>query len=185
MEKASDHTVSTQGRADELKALATAKKIIQQSAAGAEGQSYSFLQVAATSQLRNGADLRNFEVVNVLKRLAEKQHSSALAQLASRVATTIRYGQASGDDPFAKVKGLITEMIDKLMKEAAAEASHKAYCDEEMSKTKAKKDELNADITKLTTKIDNAAAKSADLKAQVAELQKELADLQAQQSEMD
>merc|ERR1719261_1102390 len=29
MEKASDHTVSTQGRADELKALATAKKIIQ------------------------------------------------------------------------------------------------------------------------------------------------------------
>merc|ERR1719272_203378 len=31
MEKASDHQVSTQGRADELKALATAKKVIQQS----------------------------------------------------------------------------------------------------------------------------------------------------------
>merc|ERR1719456_1474006 len=35
---ASDHQVSTQGRADELKALATAKKIIQQSTSGAEGQ---------------------------------------------------------------------------------------------------------------------------------------------------
>merc|ERR1719261_2163038 len=97
----------------------------------------------------------------------------------------IRYGAASGEDPFAKVKGLIVEMIDKLMKEAEAEASHKAYCDEEMSKTKAKKDELNADIDKATAKIDNMSAKSADLKAQVKELQKELAELQAMQNEMD
>lgn len=185
MEKASDHSVSTQGRADELKALATAKKILQESTSGAEAQSYSFFQVAETSQLRTAADLRNFEVVNVLKRLADQQHSAALSQLASRVATTIRYGQASGDDPFAKVKGLIEDMIAKLMKEAEAEASHKAYCDEEMSKTKAKKDELNADIEKLTSKIDVASARSADLKAEVKELQKELADLVASQAEMD
>jgi len=185
MEKAADHSVSTQGRADELKALATAKKIIQQSTSGAEAQSYSFFQVSSTSQLQTGADLRNFEVVNVLKRLAEKQHSSALAQLASRVATTIRYGQASGDDPFAKVKGLIEDMIAKLMKEAEAEASHKAYCDEEMSKTKAKKDELNEDISKLTSKIDVASARSADLKEEVKELQKELAELAESQAEMD
>merc|ERR1719265_2974246 len=185
MEKASDHSVSTQGRADELKALATAKKIIQQSTSGAEGQSYSFFQVSSSSKLRTEADLRNFEVVNVLKRLAEQQHSTALSQLASRIATTIRYGQASGDDPFAKVKGLINDMIAKLMKEAEAEASHKAYCDEEMSKTKAKKDELNADIEKLTSKIDTASARSADLKEDVKELQKELAELQASQAEMD
>merc|ERR1719311_1422731 len=185
MEKASDHSVSTQGRADELKALATAKKILQETTGGAEGQAYSFFQVASTSQLQTGADLRNFEVVNVLKRLAEQQHSAALSQLASRVATTIRYGQASGDDPFAKVKGLIEDMIAKLMKEAEAEASHKAYCDEEMSKTKAKKDELNADIEKLTSKIDVASARSADLKEEVKELQKELAELAEMQAEMD
>merc|ERR1719265_1947504 len=71
------------------------------------------------------------------------------------------------------------------MKEAEAEASHKAYCDEEMSKTKAKKDELNADIKKLTSKIDSASAKSAELKEDVKELQKELADLMASQAEMD
>jgi predicted nucleic acid-binding Zn-ribbon protein len=185
MEKAADHSVSTQGRADELKALATAKKIIQQSSSGAEGQSYSFLQVSATSSLRTETDLRNFEVVNVLKRLAQQQHSTALSQLASRIATTIRYGQASGDDPFAKVKGLIEDMIARLMKEAEAEASHKAYCDEEMSKTKAKKDELNADIEKLTSKIDTASARSAALKEDVKELQKELAELQETQAEMD
>merc|ERR1719359_741753 len=137
------------------------------------------------SRLKTSADLKNFEVVNMVKRLAQEQHSQALAQLASRVATTIRYGQASGEDPFAKVKTLIEEMIAKLMKEAAAEASHKAYCDEEMSKTKAKKDELNADIEKLTSKIDSASAMSASLKEDVKELQKELADLQASQAEMD
>merc|ERR1719160_1466514 len=71
------------------------------------------------------------------------------------------------------------------MKEAEAEASHKAYCDEEMSKTKAKKDELTADIEKLTSKIDSASALSASLKEDVKELQKELAELAEMQAEMD
>merc|ERR1719487_837343 len=106
------------------------------------------------SQLKTAADLRNFEVVNAIKSLAAKMHSTQLTQLASRIAATIRYGSSNGDDPFAKVKGLIVDMIDKLMKEAQEEASLKAYCDEEMAKTQQKKDELNTDIKKLTGKID-------------------------------
>merc|ERR1719191_1132783 len=185
MEKASDHSVSTQGRADELKALATAKKIIQQSTSGAEGQAYSLFQISSYSKIHTAADLRNFEVVDAVKRLAKEQHSSALAQLASRIAVTIRYGAVNGEDPFAKVKGLIQDMIAKLMEEAEAEASHKEYCDAEMAKTKAKKEELQADIAKLTSKIDSASARSADLKEEVKELQKELAELQKSQAEMD
>merc|ERR1719161_2457748 len=137
------------------------------------------------SELRTSADLKNFEVVSAVKRLAAKHNSAELAQLASRIAAAIRYGAAGGDDPFAKVKGLIEEMIAKLMKEAEAEASHKAYCDEEMAKTKAKKEELQADIEKLTSKIDVASARSADLKEDVKELQKELAELAEMQAEMD
>jgi len=83
------------------------------------------------------------------------------------------------------VKGLINEMIAKLLDEAANEAGHKAYCDEEMSKTKAKKEELQADVAKLTSKIDVASARSAGLKEDVAKLQKELGDLQKMQAEMD
>jgi len=71
------------------------------------------------------------------------------------------------------------------MADAEAEASHKAYCDEEMSKTKAKKDELNADIEKLTSKIDVASARSAGLKEDVKKLQAEHAALQESQAEMD
>merc|ERR1719421_252364 len=187
MTSASDHEVSTQGRADELKALATAKKIIQQSAAGAEKQAYSFFEISSltNSHLRSASDLRNFEVVNAVKRLAQEQHSAGLAQLASRLSALYRYSASTGEDPFAKVKELITDMIAKLMKEAESEASFKAYCDEEMAKTKAKKEELEDDIEKLTTKIDSATSASERLKEEVKGLQKALADLADEQAEMD
>merc|ERR1719235_3040585 len=181
MTKASDHEITVKGRAEELAALAKAKKIIQQMTAGAVSQSYSFLQTSLTTR----ADLAKFEVVELVKRLAKEQHSTALAQLASRLNAVIRYGATSGDDPFAKVKGLITDMITKLMNEAAAEASEKAYCDEEMAKTKAKKEELTDDIEKLSTKIDSDSSASERLKAEVKDLQKALADLADQQAEMD
>merc|ERR1719335_1738598 len=181
MEKAGDHEITVKGRAEELAALAKAKKIIQQMTAGAVSQSYSFLQTSLTTS----ADLKNMEVVNLVKKLAREQHSTALAQLASRINAVMRYGATSGDDPFAKVKGLITDMITKLMNEAAAEASEKAYCDEEMAKTKAKKEELTDDIEKLTSKIDSDTAASEQLKEEVAALQKALADLAEEQAEMD
>jgi hypothetical protein len=75
-------------------------------------------------------------------------------------------------------------MIVKLESEAGSEATEKAYCDDELAKTKAKKDELNADISKLTSKMDRAAAASAGLKADVKELQAELAKLAKLQAEM-
>merc|ERR1719409_2397937 len=75
-------------------------------------------------------------------------------------------------------------MIAKLMKEAEAEASEKAYCDEEMAKTKAKKEELEDDIEKLTSKIDSATSATERLKEEVKGLQKALAELADEQAEM-
>merc|ERR1712039_596121 len=76
-------------------------------------------------------------------------------------------------------------MIAKLEQEAQAEASEKAYCDEQMAKTEEKQTELEDDIAKLTSKIDTAAARSAGLKEDVKELQAELAALAKLQAEMD
>merc|ERR1719149_571062 len=125
------------------------------------------------------------EVVGLIKKLAKEQHSAALAQLASRIGAVIRYGSQAGEDPFAKVKGLIADMIAKLASEAKNEASEKAYCDEELAKTAAKKGELDNDLSKLTSKIDVALSKSAGLKEDVKALQAELAKLSKEQSEMD
>ena len=49
--------------------------------------------------------------------------------------------------------------------------------DEQMAKTEAKMEELNADIAKMTAKIVQASASSATLKSEVQQMQGELAEL--------
>merc|ERR1719236_255759 len=141
MTVAADHDATVKSRTEELTAIATAKKILTETSSGAVSQSYSFLQVSSltASKLQTRADLANAEVVRLVKKLAKEHHSAALAQLASRIGSVLRYGAADGDDVFAKVKSLITDMISKLEAEAKSEATEKAYCDEELAKTEAKK----------------------------------------------
>merc|ERR1719375_185558 len=129
MTTAADHEATVAARTEELKVINTAEKILKDSTAGAEGQTYSLLQMAAASKMQTRADLANSEVITLVKKLAHDHHSAALAQLASRISVIARYGSKNGGDPFAKVKGLIGEMITKLEKEAEAEATEKAYCD--------------------------------------------------------
>merc|ERR1719281_345506 len=169
--------MSQKGRAEELKALATAKKIVKEATSASAA---SFLQLTASST----AQLKNMEVVAVIKKLAKTQHSIALQQLASRVSAVVKLGGGNAD-VFAKVKDLIVKMIAKIEKELEAAASAKAYCDEETSKNSAKKAELTEDSDKLKAKIDKDSSKSAELKSQVEELQAELAAMAKLQSEMD
>mmetsp|Transcript_125339 Transcript_125339/g.220759 ORF Transcript_125339/g.220759 Transcript_125339/m.220759 type:complete len:694 (-) Transcript_125339:77-2158(-) len=182
-EVAADHEASMKGRSEELAAIAEAKKVLSETSAGAVGQSYSFIQVATDTKANSHALLANVEIVNLVKKLARQHHSAALAQLASRIGTIFKYGAQAGEDPFTKVKGLISDLIAKLESEASAEAGEKAFCDEEIAKTDAKKSELNAEIAALTSKIDTASAKSTKLKGEVKELQAELAALAKSQAE--
>jgi len=178
---ASDHAESVKAREEELNLIAEAKKILVDSTSGAA----SLLQVGSASGIRSGVDLARSEIVTQVKELAKKQHSTALSQLASRIATVMRYGSSVGEDPFVKVRGLISDMISKLEEQANSEANEKAYCDEETAKTGAKKSELDATIKKLSSKIDQAAARSSGLKDEVKGLQAELASLAKEQAGMD
>merc|ERR1719378_993399 len=90
-----------------------------------------------------------------------------------------------GADPFAKVKTLISEMIEKLVADAQKEADHKAFCDKEMSETKAKREDKEDEVDDLSNKIDAATAKIAKLKEEVAALQGELAEIAKVQKEAD
>jgi septal ring factor EnvC (AmiA/AmiB activator) len=75
-------------------------------------------------------------------------------------------------------------MLAKLQAEGGADATEKAFCDEETAKSEAQRDDLDATISKLTTKIDAKVARSASLKADVKELQDELAKLAGEEAKI-
>jgi hypothetical protein len=176
MTKAQDFEAETTSRGEELKALAMAKKAVVENTQGATEQSYSFVQMSSSS------DLKNTEAVQFIKNLAKKHKAPALAQLASRIASAMRLNH--GADVFAKIKGMINDMIEKLEEEQAAAAELKQWCDKEIGEATAKKDDATAELEKLNTKLESDTAHSAKLKEEVATLQKELAELAARTEEM-
>lgn len=185
MTKAETFESETKERGEELKALAMAKKAVVDSMKGAAA---SFLQTDSDARARLASQfgLANFEAVRFMRDLARKANSPELAQLASRMATVYRLEQNSGSrDPFAKVKGLITDMLAKLEKEAAAAADQKQWCDKELAESKAKKELSSSELEGLTTKIESASSHSAKLKEEVATLQQELAGLAQAQAAAD
>merc|ERR1719217_1364122 len=183
MTAATEYGESQHAREEELTALATAKKILEEKTGGASDREYSFLQLDSFSTAHAGARAKQVKdrVVTMLQELATKDDSNALSLLADRV----QAASMMGEDPFAKIKGLIQEMIEKLEADAAKEAAHKAFCDKEMKETEAKKTEKEADLDTLSTKIDKATAKIAKLKEEIATLQEELAAIAAAQKKAD
>jgi DNA repair exonuclease SbcCD ATPase subunit len=175
--KAQDYEAETKSRGEELTAIATAKKVISESTGGAADLSYGFSQTSFLQRSQSPG----FQAVRFLRELAQQQRLPALAQLSVRMDAAIR----GSDDPFAKVKGLIQDMLERLQKEAEADATEKAFCDKELAETRAKKDDKTTEIKKLSTKIDQMTSRSAQLKEEVAELQKGLSALAKAQAEMD
>merc|ERR1712194_600019 len=91
----------------------------------------------------------------------------------------------SGGDVFGKVKDLIQNMISKLEKEGDADAEEKAWCDEQMAKTAAKKSDLEDDLDKATARIDAADAKSAKLQEELQVLAGGLSALKKEKADYD
>merc|ERR1719395_111426 len=91
--------------------------------------------------------------VRVLEGLKKQFHSFRLVQLVARARS----------DPFGKIRGLIEDMITALEKEAAEEATQKAFCDEETSESKAKQADLTGKLDKTNARIEQAEADKAKL----------------------
>merc|ERR1719169_265942 len=108
-------------------------------------------------------------VVNKLKDLSHEFKSYALMEMVS----------VASSDPFEKVRGLIEQMIEKLVTEANEEATQKAFCDEETTKSKKAQAEKSMTADKLTSRIDKASTTKAGLEQSVKELEAEIAALDA------
>merc|ERR1719214_362402 len=112
-------------------------------------------------------------VVEILKKLGQVHHSFAFAQMASMAAS----------DPFVKIRGLIEDMIAKLLKEAEEEATQKAFCDAEMGKSKTSKDEKTETLGKLSARIDGASTTIAENAESIKTLEAEVAEIDKAQAE--
>jgi len=113
------------------------------------------------------------KLVDVMKVLSHKMGSYAMMELASAAAT----------DPFEKVKGLISDMVAKLVSEANEEATQKAFCDEEQAKSKKEQAEKSMRTDELNSRIDSAATTKDKLNQQIKDLQQEVAEMDAGNSE--
>merc|ERR1719453_117951 len=89
----------------------------------------------------------------------------------------------ASSDPFVKIRGLIEDMIAKLLKEAQEEATQKAFCDQEMGQSTTSKNQKLATLGKLQSRIDGASATIAELTEAVKTLEAEIADIDKSQAE--
>merc|ERR1719217_40465 len=175
MEKASDFETSSTERTEEIKTLMMAKKILtNQGTPVLAQQSPSFLQVSMKSKAKLNVPLdpstpyaRQLSAANFLRAQAESGGSWVLAQVSDRVLS----------DPFGKVKDMLTGMIDKLKKEQAEEAEHKAWCDKEMGKTTKQKETKDARLNELTIRLEKAQADVTKLTEEMQALVEGLQDL--------
>jgi len=91
----------------------------------------------------------------------------------------------SSNDVFAKIRGMIQDMIEKLVKEAQEESAKKAYCDKEMGESEAKIEDHTDRLEDLNTRADKAAATIKKLAEMISTLEKELGQISTAQAEMD
>mmetsp|Transcript_37056 Transcript_37056/g.67500 ORF Transcript_37056/g.67500 Transcript_37056/m.67500 type:complete len:761 (+) Transcript_37056:130-2412(+) len=121
-------------------------------------------------------------VSKMLKSEGAKLRSTLLTALASRI--------QGGADPFAKIKVMIQEMIDKLLKEETSEANQKGYCDKAIADSTQKRtyaaekvEALNANLAELEATRDSLAEGMSTLSGEIADLKAKQSSAEKQRSE--
>jgi len=172
--KASDFASRQQLRADEIAALEKAIEILSSDAVSGNAEKHlpgaAMLQTKAPSlaQMRsNGRSPSQTSVAEFLRVKGKELNSRVLAQLAVRV----------DNDPFVKVRKMIKDLIARLQAEAAEEAEHKAWCDEELSTNEQTRKEKTEAVEMLHAEIDELEASIAKMTEEITGLQKAIADL--------
>lgn len=112
-------------------------------------------------------------VVEFLQGRAQKLGSKYLALMATR----------ASEDPFAKVKKMIKDLIVKLMEEANAEADQHAYCETELATNKQTREIKSSEVEERTAELESQNALLEKLTTEITELSDEVATIKGQQKE--
>jgi len=175
--KASDFESRQQLREEELQAIQKAIDIISDPAVSGAAQKHlpglismhskkgqSFAQLRSATQ-----NPVQYEIAQFLEDRANQIGSRVLSMLAARCEK----------DPFKKVKKMIEDLIVKLMEEAAAEASHKGWCDKELATNEHTRKEKTDAVETLKAEIDQLVASNAQLTEEITALSESVAQLDA------
>merc|ERR1719440_450801 len=111
--------------------------------------------------------MRN-KVISLLKSKGVKLSSATLSVLAMKMAA----------DPFAKVKTLIQQLIERLIREKTDEATHKGWCDTELAKAEHDRDYRHGDTESLSASVKVLEARKAKLEETAATLKADIKALE-------
>merc|ERR1719150_1283829 len=170
-QKASDFESRQQLRTEELEAIAKAIEILSSDQVTGHAEKYLPTLVQRSASL---AQLRSSSANAPQQRAAEFLRDRA-GQINSRVLSALSVRVA--DDPFAKVKKMIKDLIVRLMEEANEEAEHKGWCDTELATNEQTRKEKTQAVEVLHAEIDQ-------LEASIAKLTEEISDLTAAVAEL-
>lgn len=176
-QKEADYKECQQLRADELVAIEKAIEIL--SGDKVLGTTNTYFPALLQSPRSARALLQMHEadqsplqrhVAAYLRSRGEKIHSRVLSALALHVQ----------DDPFAKVKKMIQDLITRLQEEAGEEMQHKAWCDQELTANEQVRNTRTTEVERLSSEIDSLTSSLAQLAADLTDLAKKVADLDQQ-----
>eukprot|EP00418_Pyrodinium_bahamense_P018267 CAMPEP_0179124918 /NCGR_PEP_ID=MMETSP0796-20121207/59055_1 /TAXON_ID=73915 /ORGANISM="Pyrodinium bahamense, Strain pbaha01" /LENGTH=733 /DNA_ID=CAMNT_0020823599 /DNA_START=79 /DNA_END=2281 /DNA_ORIENTATION=+ len=127
----------------------------------------SFLARKHTEEAAAPKEQGRIAVAELLCQKGRDLKSTLLSALASKITA----------DPFAKVKQLIQELIERLLQEAGNEANHKGWCDTSISDAEQKRDytarkiqELNGQMARLEALRDGLEDELAILATEIGQL---------------
>merc|ERR1719482_636435 len=122
---------------------------------------------AAVVPAKADEDLIRSKLIAIFRDAGKKYKSPVLSTLAVKVA----------EDPFVKIKGMIQDMIEKLLEEEADEANHKGWCDEAISSTVKERDYRLADVEALHASLEELNAREEKLTLEKTELEDQIKEL--------
>jgi len=112
-------------------------------------------------------------VVSLLRSKGSLLRSAALTALSTEIAK----------DPFAKVKQLIEELIERLKKQSAAEAEQKGWCDKSIGEAKQKRSNAADEIDELNSAMAEGEAIRDKLVEELSLLDDEIESIKKKQEE--
>merc|ERR1719183_2440957 len=157
--RAQEFEVETRDNQAELTALGKAKAILLKKFA-------AFVQTGTKAKARDESDDAKARALKAIEQLGRRLHRTALIALAYRAA----------GDPFGKIRGMVEDMIAKLLQEAAEEATQKAFCDQEIGESKTSQADKQGKLDKVNSRLEKAESSTASLTEDISRLSGEVAE---------